>query len=268
VFSKTDGVAMMNILEQIISAKRVEVEKRKQLFSVSELEKNRFFSAKTRSLVKSVLHPQKTGIIAEYKRRSPSKGVINERHSVEAVTRAYAGYGASGISILTDYQFFGGSLDDLVSAQDNGVPLLRKDFIIDEYQLIEAKAFGADVILLIAACLKPAEVKSLAKTAHELGLEVLLELHGEEELDHLCTETDLVGVNNRNLKTFEVNLDHSIKLCDRIGPSFTRIAESGIRSVQDVRLLKSHGFDGFLIGEYFMKQESPMAAFKEFTYAL
>jgi indole-3-glycerol phosphate synthase len=180
----------------------------------------------------------------------------------------YTAFGASGISVLTDHDFFGGSLDDLVAARDNEVPLLRKDFMIDEYQLIEAKALGADVILLIAACLSPKEVKQLATEAKKLGLEVLLELHGEAELEHICDEVDLVGVNNRNLKNFEVDLQHSVRMAEKIGDGFIKIAESGINDVNNIRFLKQHGFEGFLIGEYFMKQEDPGKAFKEFTYSL
>jgi indole-3-glycerol phosphate synthase len=258
----------MNILETIIEQKRVEVAQRKQDWPVATLEKERYFNRQTYSLKKFLLDSRKTGIIAEYKRRSPSKGIINNRDSVEAVTKAYCGYGASGISILTDQQFFGGSLDDLLAARDNSLPLLRKDFMIDEYQLIEAKAFGADVILLIAACLSPQEVKTLSAAAKNLGLEVLLELHDDTELEHICDTVDLVGVNNRNLKTFEVNLDHSVRLAQRIDHKFIKVAESGINDVKNIQYLKQYGFKGFLIGEYFMKQPSPMAAFKEFAYSL
>jgi len=232
------------------------------------LEKGRYFSRQTLSLRKRLLNDKHTGIIAEYKRRSPSKGIINDRDSVEAVTMAYTAYGASGISILTDLEFFGGSLDDLISARDNGIPLLRKDFMIDEYQITEAKAYGADVILLIAACLSPLRVKQLAQKAKEFGLEVLLELHDESELDHICELVDLVGVNNRNLKTFEVDLEHSTRLAEKIGSDFVKVAESGINDVNNIRYLKAHGFQGFLIGEYFMKQKSPMEAFKNFSYSL
>lgn len=258
----------MNILEEIIANKRREVEERKKEMGVDVLKQQRFFKRGSFSLRKFLLDPTKTGIIAEYKRRSPSKGIINNRDSVEGVTRMYAAFGASGISVLTDQQFFGGSLDDLVAARDNDVPLLRKDFMIDEYQLIEAKAFGADVILLIAANLSPLEVKNLARTARELGLEVLLELHVESELDHICDEVDIVGVNNRNLKNFEVDLEHSARLAEKIGEGFMKIAESGISDPKNIRYLKQHGFNGFLIGEYFMKQEHPGMAFKEFTYSL
>jgi indole-3-glycerol phosphate synthase len=258
----------MNILDKIIEHKRKEVEERKKEADVKILEAGRFFTRKTYSLKQFISDPDKTGIIAEYKRKSPSKGIINDIDSVESVTRMYAAHGASGISVLTDYNFFGGSLDDLVAARDNDVPLLRKEFMIDEYQIVEAKSFGADVILLIAACLSPKEVKSLATAARKLGLEVLLELHDESELDHICNEVDLVGVNNRNLKNFEVDLEHSVRMAEKIGSGFIKIAESGINDVNNIRYLKQHGFSGFLIGEYFMKQEDPGKAFKEFTYSL
>ena len=258
----------MNILDTIIEHKRAEVAQRKLDWPKGALEKERYFKRQALSLKKFLLDDRKTGIIAEYKRRSPSKGIINNRDSVEAVTKAYFGYGASGISILTDHEFFGGSLDDLVAARDNSLPILRKDFTIDEYQIVEAKAFGADVILLIAACLSPAEVKTLSAAAKDLGLEVLLELHNENELQHICDTVDLVGVNNRNLKNFEVDLEHSVRLAQQIDDRFVKVAESGINDVKNIHYLKQYGFKGFLIGEYFMKQPSPMAAFKEFAYAI
>lgn len=256
----------MTILDTIIEHKKTEVARRKEEWPVKQLENERFFRRATFSLKNSLLNERKTGIIAEYKRKSPSKGIINDRDSVEAVTKAYNGYGASGISILTDQEFFGGSLDDLMAARDNSIPLLRKDFTIDEYQLIEAKAFGADVILLIAACLSPQEEKTLSATAQNLGLEVLLELHDETELEHICDTVDLVGVNNRNLKNFEVDLEHSVRLAQKIDDKFIKVAESGINDVENIHYLRQFGFKGFLIGEYFMKQPSPMAAFKEFSY--
>ncbi|MFL5742036.1 MAG: indole-3-glycerol phosphate synthase TrpC [Flavisolibacter sp.] len=258
----------MNILDTIIAHKKKEVAERKMQTSASSLEKGRYFSYPTRSLKQSLLDPSKTGIIAEYKRRSPSKGVINNRDSVESVTRMYSAYGASGISVLTDLEFFGGSLDDLLAARDNGIPLLRKDFMIDQYQIVEAKAFGADVVLLIAACLSPSEVKELARNAKNLGLEVLLELHDGSELGHICEYIDLVGINNRNLKNFEVDLEHSVRMSKEIGDEFVKIAESGISEVKNIHYLRQHGFKGFLIGEYFMKQPDPGQAFKEFTYEL
>jgi indole-3-glycerol phosphate synthase len=254
----------MNIQDQIIAQKKKEVEQLKKQVNINALSKERFFERKTLSLRNALSIERSTGIIAEYKRKSPSKGVINNRDSVELVTRFYSAFGAAGISILTDNNFFGGSLDDLISARNNDVPILRKDFMIDEYQIFEAKAYGADVILLIAACLSAKEVKYLATTAKQLGLEVLLELHDENELGHICNEVDLVGVNNRNLKTFEVDLENSVRLSEKIGNDFIKIAESGINDVKDIHYLKQHGFKGFLIGEYFMKQEDLGKAFQEF----
>ncbi|MES2330272.1 MAG: indole-3-glycerol phosphate synthase TrpC [Bacteroidota bacterium] len=258
----------MNILDTIIAHKKIEVAARKQLISVAELEKGKFFTNETLSLKSFLLNPDKTGIIAEFKRRSPSKGIINDKVTVEEVTTAYAKHGASGISVLTDHEFFGGSLDDLLAATINEVPLLRKDFMIDEYQLIEAKAFGAEVILLIAACLTPSEVRTMATTAKRLGMEVLLEIHNDEELGHICDEVDLVGVNNRNLKTFEVSIDTSLDLINKIPKEKPAIAESGISDVDTIVTLRQAGFKGFLIGENFMKQASPSIAFADFVNQL
>lgn len=258
----------MNILDTIVAQKKKEVAERKQQVSVAELEKGRFFANETLSLKSFLLDPARTGIIAEFKRKSPSKGIINDRVTVEEVTRAYAQHGASGISVLTDHEFFGGSLDDLLAATINEVPLLRKDFMIDEYQLIEAKAYGAEVILLIAACLTPAEVKTMAGVARGLGLEVLLEIHNEEELGHICDAVDLVGVNNRNLKTFTVSIDTSLALINKIPKEKPAVAESGISDVDTIVTLRQAGFTGFLIGENFMKQASPSIAFADFVNQL
>ena len=258
----------MNILDTIVAHKKIEVAERKRLTSVAELEKGPFFSNETLSLKSFLADPVRTGIIAEFKRKSPSKGIINDRVTVEEVTTAYAKHGASGISVLTDHTFFGGSLDDLLAATINEVPLLRKDFMIDEYQLIEAKAFGAEVILLIAACLTPVEVRTMATTAKELGMEVLLEIHNDEELDHICDQVDLVGVNNRNLKTFEVSIDTSLDLINKIPKEKPAIAESGISDVDTIVTLRQAGFKGFLIGENFMKQVSPSIAFADFVNQL
>jgi indole-3-glycerol phosphate synthase len=259
----------MNILDKIIAQKRIEVEQRKKERSIADLEQGPFYKNETYSLKQSLLDATKTGIIAEFKRKSPSKGIINADASVEEVTLGYATNGASGISVLTDEEFFGGSLADLQKAAIiNKIPLLRKDFMIDEYQLHEAKAYGASVILLIAACLSKAEVKALATAARNLGLEALLEVHNEEELEHICDEIDLVGVNNRNLKTFEVSLEQSARLSELIPSSKTKIAESGIHKVEDIQYLKGYGYKGFLIGENFMKQQNPAKAFKSFVEEL
>jgi len=258
----------MNILDKIVVQKQKEVAERKARVSVAELEKGKFFASETLSLKSFLADPARTGIIAEFKRKSPSKGIINDRVTVEEVTGAYAKYGASGISVLTDQEFFGGSLDDLLAATINEVPLLRKDFMIDEYQLIEAKAYGAEVILLIAACLTPVQVKTMAATAKGLGLEVLLEIHNEEELGHICDAVDLVGVNNRNLKTFEVSIGTSLGLINKIPKEKPAVAESGISDVDTIVTLRQAGFSGFLIGENFMKQASPSVAFADFVNQL
>jgi indole-3-glycerol phosphate synthase len=258
----------MNILETIIAKKKLEVDERKRNKCIAELENGPFFKNKVLDFKKYLLRDDKTGIIAEFKRRSPSKGVINSSSTVTEVTTAYAKYGASGISILTDEEFFGGSLNDLLEATINEVPLLRKDFIIDEYQLIESKAFGAEIILLIAACLKKEEVKALAASAKNLGLNVLLEIHNEDELEHICDEVDVVGVNNRDLKSFSVDINRSIELGKKIPADKIKISESGIDDVKTIRLLQQYGFKGFLMGEKFMKEKDPAEAFKNFVKAL
>ena len=258
----------MNILEQIIEYKRSEIEKRKSETSIFELEKGFYFNRRTLSLQASLQDESKTGIITEFKRRSPSKGIINNKVEVTDITKAYAENGASGLSILTDESFFGGSNEDLSKARINNIPILRKDFIIDEYQVIEAKSIGADVILLIAACLTKKQVKQLAAFAKKLDLEVLLELHDENELEHICDEVDLVGINNRDLKTFEVDIERSLRMAENIPANKIKVAESGIHSVDDILLFRQNEFKGFLIGELFMKEDDPGIAFEEFVNAL
>ena len=258
----------MSILDDIISFKRQEVEKRKKDVGLDELEKREFFSREIISLKQSLLDEARTGIIAEFKRRSPSKGIINNAADVNKVTTAYVQGGASALSILTDEYFFGGSESDLLRARIHEIPILRKDFIVDKYQLVESRAMGADVILLIAACLSPKEVRDLAAFAKELELEVLLELHGENELAHVCDEIDLVGINNRNLKTFEVDIERSLAMANKIPAGKIRIAESGISKIENIKLFREHGFKGFLMGEHFMKQADPGRAFEEFVSKL
>ena len=255
----------MNILDTIIDRKKFEIAERKRNKSIGELENGPFFKNKTLSFGDFLLREDKTGIIAEFKRKSPSKGVINNTATVTEVTTAYAKYGASGISILTDEEFFGGSLNDLLESTINEVPLLRKDFIIDQYQLIESKAFGAEVILLIAACLDKKEVKALAAIAKDIGLNVLLEIHNEQELEHICNDVDVVGVNNRDLKTFIVDINNSLELSKQIPAGIIKISESGIDNIASINLLKEHGFKGFLIGEKFMKEKNPGLAFQNFA---
>jgi indole-3-glycerol phosphate synthase len=258
----------MNILDEIVAYKKVEVEKRKQEMPLSQLEKLPLFVTPAYSLKRFVLDGTKTGIIAEFKRKSPSQGIINDRSGVIDVTSAYANNGASALSVLTDNHFFGGSVDDVISARINPVPILRKEFVIDEYQIVEAKAIGADAILLIAAILTPQQVKDFTSTAHELGLEVILEIHSETESEHINDRVDIVGVNNRNLKTFKVDLEQSVKLSHYIPIEKIRISESGINKIEDINYLKQFGYKGFLIGENFMKQPDPGLAFMKFVAEL
>ncbi|MGG9972238.1 indole-3-glycerol phosphate synthase TrpC [Ferruginibacter sp. SUN002] len=258
----------MNILDKIIEQKKVEVAERKLLANEEQLRTAALYKRNCFSLKQFLLDDTKTGIIAEFKRQSPSKGVINATADVLDVTGAYTKHGASCLSVLTDEIFFGGSSNDLLRARINNIPILRKDFIIDEYQIIEAKSIGADVILLIAACLTPERVKELALFAKSLGLEVLLEIHNEEELQHICDETEIVGVNNRDLKTFTVDINRSLELSKKIPADKIKVAESGISDVATIDIFKSAGFKGFLIGENFMKAQNPTIAFAEFVNKL
>lgn len=259
---------MKNILDQIVERKKEIVAKRKATTSIATLEQSYYFKKEGFSLKEELLNPTKTGIIAEYKRRSPSKGIINATATVEEVTAAYTQFGASGLSVLTDENFFGGNDADLKLARKNNIPLLRKDFIVDEYQIIESKSLGADVILLIAACLTPLEVHNFTKLAHHLGLEVLLELHDEEELDHIHPDHQLIGINNRNLKDFKVDIDRSLRMAEKLPSNVVKIAESGISEVEKIVLFHQNGFRGFLMGENFMKHPQPGKAFEEFVATL
>ncbi|HMO61558.1 MAG TPA: indole-3-glycerol phosphate synthase TrpC [Ferruginibacter sp.] len=258
----------MNILDKIIEHKKLEVAAAKAKTPLVALQQQALYSRPTFSLKQFLLDDTKTGIIAEYKRRSPSKGIINANATVADVTAAYTKYGASGLSVLTDEQFFGGTAADVLQARVNPVPILRKDFMIDEYQVDEARAMGADVILLIAACLTPQRVKQLAAYAKQLQLEVLLEIHTEDELQHICDETEIVGVNNRDLKTFTVDIQRSIALSKKIPAGKIKVAESGIHDVHTILTFKQAGFRGFLIGENFMKQPDPTIAFADFVHHL
>ena len=257
----------MNILDNIVLHKRAEVANRKAIISVNELEQQSYYSRTCYSLKEYLVKEDRTGIIAEYKRKSPSKGIINDKATVAEVTAAYAKY-ASGISVLTDTEFFGGTIADLDAARFNEIPILRKDFMVDPFQIIEAKAIGADVILLIAACLSKKEVREFATLAKNIGLEVLLEIHNEEELEHICDEVDMVGVNNRNLKTFEVSIETSLNLIDKIPANKLAITESGISDIKSIVTLREAGFKGFLIGENFMKEPDPAIAFAKFVQEL
>ncbi|MFP2997697.1 indole-3-glycerol phosphate synthase TrpC [Spongiivirga sp. MCCC 1A20706] len=258
----------MNILDKIIADKRLEVDLKKDLIPIKQLESSVLFNGETISMAQSI--KSGSGIIAEHKRRSPSKSVINQKASVQQVAIGYENAGVSAMSVLTDGKYFGGSLDDLLLARASAkIPLLRKEFVIDEYQIIEAKAYGADAILLIAAVLDQNNIKSLSETAKSIGLDVLLEVHNEEELHKsIMPSLDMLGVNNRNLKTFEVSLDTSKKLSSLIPDDFVKVSESGISSIEAIKELKPYGFEGFLIGENFMKTDNPGASASEFINRL
>ena len=257
----------MNILDKIVAQKKLEVIARKRIKSIDALSAEPFFTRGTYSVSDFLNDPNRTGIIAEFKRKSPSKGVINGTADVVHVTGAYAQH-ASAVSVLTDQDFFGGEPADLMAARVHAIPILRKDFMIDPYQVYEAKAMGADLILLIAACLSKVEVQSLAILAKSLGMEVLLEIHDDSELEHICEEVDLVGVNNRNLKNFEVSIQTSLNLINKIPSNKLAIAESGISDVNTIVTLRNAGFKGFLIGENFMKEADPSIAFADFVNQL
>ncbi|MFD2824481.1 indole-3-glycerol phosphate synthase TrpC [Lacinutrix iliipiscaria] len=248
----------MNILDKIVADKRIEVRLRKQLIPIKQLESSVLFEREPISLTNN-LSQSTTGIIAEHKRRSPSKSIINNSLNVYDIAKGYENAGVCGMSVLTDGKYFGGSLDDLLTARAScTLPLLRKEFIIDAYQIIEAKAFGADVILLIAAILSKAEIKQFSELAKRLNLEVLLEVHNETELHKsIMPSIDMLGVNNRNLKTFEVRLETSKALSTLIPEDFIKVSESGISSIKAIKELQPYGYQGFLIGENFMKTDNP-----------
>ena len=257
----------MTILDKIITRKTQEVAERKAQVSVKELEMKGYFAKTTNSLKTSLLNPASSGIISEFKRKSPSKGIINANVMPEEVTLGYVQAGAACLSVLTDIDFFGGSDDDFSRARKANptIPMIRKDFMIDEYQIIESKSLGADVILLIAANLSPLKIRELGKLTKELGMETLLEIHDEEELNRsLCEYIDVVGVNNRNLKNFsEQNVNASLELADKIPNNCIKISESCISQIETIKLLKSVGYKGFLMGETFMKTENPAKALAE-----
>ena len=260
----------MNILDKIIETKKTEIASQKKLVSIEQLQKYPLFSRTCNSLKTSLLKDNSSGIIAEFKQKSPSKGEINFKVKVEEVTKDYADAGVAGISVLTDYEYFGGSLENLVKARETNpeIPILRKDFMIDSYQIVEAKAHGADVILLIAACLEKEQAELLAKKAKELGMDVLMEVHNAEELEKVNDFVDIVGVNNRDLKTFTMDIETSIRLSKLIPDKFVKISESGLDSAKTIHYLRENGFKGFLIGETFMKNENPGEACRMFIKEL
>lgn len=255
----------MTILDEIIEYKKREIKGKKDACSIKNLEKSKYFERKPLLLTEYLVNPAKSGIIAEFKKKSPSKGVINGKADAGEITAGYTKYGASGLSVLTDFKYFGGSEQDLIKAREfSSIPILRKDFIISEYQVIEAKSIGADVVLLIAAALTKAQVKALAILADSLMMQIILEVHNNEELNCLNEFIDIVGVNNRNLEDFSVDINTSVKMADKIDSDFVKISESGIDSPEIIKVLKKYNYKGFLIGEQFMTHDDPAMALKRF----
>jgi len=256
----------MTILDKIIAHKKKEVAQLKNEVAIERLVKSPNFNRIPISLKNALTVENSTGIIAEFKRQSPSKGIINDTSDIIEVTQGYLEASVAAQSILTDTEFFGGNIVDVMKARtvNDTTPILRKDFIVDGFQIVEAKAIGADVILLIAACLTKQELKNYGKLAEDLGLEVLYEVHSKEELDKIELDNKIIGINNRNLKTFEVDLEHSIELASQIPESCIKVSESGLSDPRVITGLKEYGFQGFLIGENFMKTNDPGFACQEF----
>ncbi len=260
---------MKNILEEVVAKRKATVQQLKSIVPMDTWKMMPLYHRKCISLKQSLLNEKGTGIIAEFKRASPSKGIINSTANIFDVVSGYELHGAAAASILTEPVYFKGNNDDIIGIRESiNIPILRKDFVFEEYQIAEAKAIGADVILLIAASLTPAEVKRLANFAISIGLEVLLEIHTENELQHICDATEVVGINNRDLKTFTVDINRSIELGKKIPAGKIKIAESGINNIETICTFKNAGFKGFLIGENFMKQPDPTIAFAEFVQQL
>jgi len=255
----------MNTLEKIVIEKRKQVREEKSLFPVELLERSIYFKSECVSLKKYLLRDDKNGIIAEIKKQSPALGPINPHIKVEKLSIGYMQAGASALSVLTDKKFFGGNNADLTTARKfNFCPILRKEFIIDEYQIIEAKSIGADAILLIAAILSKDEIAQFTDVAHKLGMEVLLELHAEKELEKVYDEVDVIGVNNRNLETMKIDIQTSRSMAKLIPAGIIKVSESGIEDPNIVMELRLLGYNGFLIGGYFMKHPEPEKACAEF----
>lgn len=260
---------MANILDKIIANKKIEVEQQKKQYSINDMMRFIADSSVQPKSFKEALANSSTGIIAEFKRRSPSRDWIFKDAKIEDVVPLYSQNGASAISVLTDMDFFGGNLEDLKNARSlTNTPLLRKDFVVDEFQLYQAAWYGASAILLIASALTVEETKALAQKAKQLRLDVLLEIHNEQELDHINQYVDVVGVNNRNLGTFVTDIQVSFDLADKIPAEFVKISESGISQPQTVIDLQQVGYRGFLMGENFMKTNNPGQALEDFINQL
>jgi indole-3-glycerol phosphate synthase len=255
----------MNILEKIVQEKRKQVAQDKQQFPLELLEQSVYFNRKCASLKEFIRRKDKSGIIAEIKKKSPALGAINPEISVENLAKGYEQAGVSAISVLTDTKFFGGCNADLIAARGNTTcPILRKDFVIDEYQIYEAKSIGADIILLIAAILTKEEIARFTELAHKLGMEVILEIHAEKELENIYKNVDVIGINNRNLETMQIDIATSKSMAKLIPEGFIKISESGIENPEIVSELKQFGYNGFLIGSHFMKHAEPGKACAEF----
>jgi len=248
----------MKILDKIVRDKKLEVDKLSSNSSIKELESSSLFSRQCISLKDSILKST-GGIICEFKRRSPSNNDINYKSNISEVVKGYQKAGAAGLSILTDKQYFDGDIQDILKIRDiSSIPILRKEFIISEYQIIEAKSIGSDAILLIASILSKEEIKNYSSLAKDIGLEVLFEIHDAEELEKMSGDNiDIIGVNNRNLDTLEIDLQNSVNLYNKIPNSFVKISESGINKVESILKLREVGYQGFLIGENFMKTDDP-----------
>lgn len=248
----------MNMLSQIVLHKRTQVKRDKELYSIPFLENSQFFSNQCVSLSKYLLNPSKSGIITEIKKASPALGLINTSVNIEELSIGYMQAGSSALSVLTDYKYFGGNNEDLIQARKfNYCPILRKDFVIDEYQIIEAKSIGADCILLIAAILSKEEILRFSELAKSFGLQIILEIHQEDELDKVNSLIDVIGVNNRNLDTMKIDISNSFYLADKIPTQFIKISESGLNYPEQLIELNQVGYQGFLIGSVFMKYPKP-----------
>lgn len=257
----------MNILEQIIANKFQETALNKSTVPVARLKASAYFTRAGLSLKERLT--KQTGIIAEFKRKSPSKGIIRHAASAREITRSYENHGASACSILTDKVYFGGDNGDIAGARPwLNIPVLRKDFIIDPYQIFEAKSIGADLILLIAECLTKLQINEFTQIAHDLGMEVLMELHDQHELDKWSPEIDLLGINNRDLKNFNTGIEKSLVIADVLPKESLWISESGLKGPGELQQLSRAGYRGFLIGETFMKSDDPGALCGEFVSGL
>jgi indole-3-glycerol phosphate synthase len=258
----------MDILDEIIAYKKEEVKINKKLYPVSKLEKSFYFRREIPSFIEAILKPGPS-IIGEFKRKSPSKGIINISADINQVAKGYQEAGISAISVLTDKKFFGGEKDDLLKVAGYiKVPLLRKDFILDEYQIVESKSIGASAILLIASVLSRSEVDTLTDLALNLGLDILFEIHNEKDLEKMSHKIKIIGVNNRNLKTLEINMDNSVDLLTHLPLNLIKVAESGFQTYNDVKQLFARGYNAFLIGENFMRSNDPGLTAAEFIKGL